>query len=138
MLVPLMHSACERGRQRVTAIAWVSKILSLPISVGGENWAAVASLVETCKLEAWIRGVEVAWIWSALYNGHIVNYRRIIHSLRCKPMALLNLVYRDALLFPRPAYRLAWEKLLAPGDPPSRCDPSRPPGGPEPRRPGSL
>ena len=29
---------------------------------------------------------------------------------------LLNLVYRDAL-FPRPAYRLAWERLLADGDP---------------------
>src|ERR1700709_1967173 len=43
-----------------------------------------------------------------------------IHSLRRKPMALLNLVYRDAL-FPRPAYRLAWEKLLADGDPRSAC-----------------
>ena len=31
-------------------------------------------------------------------------------------LALLNLVYRDAL-FPRPAHRLAWEKLLADGDP---------------------
>ena len=30
-------------------------------------------------------------------------------------MALLNLVYRDAL-FPRPAYRAAWERLLAAGD----------------------
>ena len=35
-------------------------------------------------------------------------------------MALLNLVYRDAL-FPRAAYRLAWEKLLADGDPRSAC-----------------
>jgi hypothetical protein len=33
---------------------------------------------------------------------------------------LLNLVYRDAL-FPRPAYRLAWEKLLAVGDPRRAC-----------------
>ena len=31
----------------------------------------------------------------------VVDYRHIIHSLRRKPMALLNLVYRDAL-FPRP------------------------------------
>ena len=45
-------------------------------------------------------------------HGHVVDYRHVIHSLRRKPMALLNLVYRDAL-FPRPAYRLAWEKLLA-------------------------
>jgi hypothetical protein len=35
-------------------------------------------------------------------------------------MALLNLVYRDAL-FPRAAYRLAWEKLLADGDPRRAC-----------------
>jgi hypothetical protein len=35
-------------------------------------------------------------------------------------MALLNLVYRDAL-FPRPAYRLAWEKLLADCDPRTAC-----------------
>jgi hypothetical protein len=53
-------------------------------------------------------------------HGHVVDYRHVIHSLRRKPMALLNLVYRDAL-FPRPAYRLAWEKLLAGGDPHSAC-----------------
>jgi hypothetical protein len=41
-------------------------------------------------------------------------------GLRRKPMALLNLVYRDAL-FPRAAYRLAWEKLLADGDPRRAC-----------------
>ncbi|MCB8883944.1 IS21 family transposase [Acidisoma cellulosilytica] len=48
-------------------------------------------------------------------RGHVVDYRHVIHSLRRKPMALLNLVYRDAL-FPRPAYRLAWERLIAVGD----------------------
>ena len=53
-------------------------------------------------------------------HGHVVDYRHVIHSLRCKPMALLNLVYRDAL-FPRPAYRLAWERLLATGDPRTAC-----------------
>src|ERR1700759_3585087 len=53
-------------------------------------------------------------------HGHVVDYRHIIHSLRRKPMALLNLVYRDAL-FPRPAYRLAWEKLLAECDPRTAC-----------------
>ena len=50
----------------------------------------------------------------------MVDYRHVIHSLRHKPMALLNLVYRDAL-FPRPAYRLAWERLLAAGDPRAAC-----------------
>jgi hypothetical protein len=53
-------------------------------------------------------------------HGHVVDYRHVIHSLRCKPMALLNLTYRDAL-FPRPAYRLAWEKLLAAGNPRAAC-----------------
>jgi len=44
-------------------------------------------------------------------HGHIVDYRHVIHSLRRKPMALLNLVYRDQL-FPRRAYQRAFEALL--------------------------
>lgn len=44
-------------------------------------------------------------------HGHIVNYRHVIHSLRKKPMALLNLVYRDQL-FPRQAYRQTFDALL--------------------------
>ena len=39
------------------------------------------------------------------------NYRHVIHSLKRKPMALLNLVYRDAL-FPRDAYRRCFEAAL--------------------------
>jgi hypothetical protein len=50
----------------------------------------------------------------------VVDYRHIIHSLRCKPMALLHLVYRDAL-FPRPAYRAAWERLIDAGDARAAC-----------------
>jgi hypothetical protein len=50
----------------------------------------------------------------------VVDYRHVIHSLRRKPMALLNLVYRDAL-FPRPAYRTAWERLLTAGDARAAC-----------------
>jgi hypothetical protein len=45
-------------------------------------------------------------------RAHVVDYRHIIHALRRKPMALLNLVYRDQL-FPRRAYVRAFEKLLA-------------------------
>jgi Mu transposase, C-terminal domain len=45
-------------------------------------------------------------------HGHVVDYRHVIHALRQKPMALLNLVYRDQL-FPRRAYRRAFEELLA-------------------------
>jgi hypothetical protein len=45
-------------------------------------------------------------------RGHVVDYRHIIHALRRKPMALLNLVYREQL-FPREAYRHAWDSLVA-------------------------
>jgi len=48
-------------------------------------------------------------------GGHVVDYRHVIHALRRKPMALLNLVYRDQL-FPRPAYARAFEALR------ERCD----------------
>jgi len=40
----------------------------------------------------------------------VVDYRHVIHSLRRKPMALLNLVYRDRL-FPREAYRRTFDAL---------------------------
>lgn len=45
-------------------------------------------------------------------GGHVVDYRHVIHALRKKPMALLNLVYRDQL-FPHQAYARAFEALLA-------------------------
>jgi hypothetical protein len=48
---------------------------------------------------------------SSSQHGHVVDYRHVIHSLRRKPMALLNLVYRDQL-FPRPAYQRTFEHLL--------------------------
>jgi hypothetical protein len=48
-------------------------------------------------------------------RGHVIDYRHIIHSLRRKPGALLNLVYRDQL-FPRTAYRRAWDRLIVLGD----------------------
>ena len=44
-------------------------------------------------------------------NGHVVDYRHVIHSLRRKPMALLNLVYRPQL-FPHDAYRQTFERLF--------------------------
>ncbi len=44
-------------------------------------------------------------------NGHVIDYRHVIHSLRRKPMALRNLVYRDSL-FPRQAYRRAFDALV--------------------------
>jgi hypothetical protein len=53
-------------------------------------------------------------------SGYIVDYRHVIHALRRKPMALLNLVYRD-LLFPRTAYGRAWEALIAAQPPRTAC-----------------
>jgi hypothetical protein len=53
-------------------------------------------------------------------HGHVVDYRHVIHALRRKPMALLNLVYRDQL-FPRQAYARAFEALLAAGDERRAC-----------------
>ncbi len=44
-------------------------------------------------------------------HAHVVDYRHVIHALRHKPMALLNLVYRNQL-FPRDAYRLTFDRLL--------------------------
>ena len=44
-------------------------------------------------------------------HGHVIDYRHVIHALRRKPLALLNLVYRDQL-FPREAYRRGFERLL--------------------------
>jgi hypothetical protein len=45
-------------------------------------------------------------------HGHVVDYHHVIHALRKKPMALLNLVYRDQL-FPRRAYARAFDVLLS-------------------------
>ncbi len=53
-------------------------------------------------------------------HGHVVDYRHVIHSLRRKPMALLNLVYRDQL-FPREAYRLTFEHLREVGSDKVAC-----------------
>jgi hypothetical protein len=53
-------------------------------------------------------------------HGYVVDYRHVIHSLRRKPMALLNLVYRDHL-FPRRAYARTFEALLAAGNERRAC-----------------
>ena len=45
-------------------------------------------------------------------RGHVVDYRHVIHALRRKAMALLNLVCREQL-FPCRAYQRAFEALLA-------------------------
>jgi hypothetical protein len=69
------------------------------------------------RLECFLGGTPLmtlrrGWPHSNSKHGHVVDYRHVIHSLRRKPMALLNLVYREQL-FPRRAYRRAFEALLA-------------------------
>jgi len=53
-------------------------------------------------------------------HGHVIDYHHVIHALRKKPMALLNLVYREQL-FPRRAYVRAFEALLAKGNEKQAC-----------------
>lgn len=69
------------------------------------------------RLEAFLGGTLVATLsrGRCLANGgrgHVVDYHHVIHALRRKPMALLNLVYRDQL-FPRQAFARTFEALLA-------------------------
>lgn len=45
-------------------------------------------------------------------HAHVVDYRHVIHALKRKPGALLNLVYRDQL-FPRQAYARLFDALIA-------------------------
>ena len=53
-------------------------------------------------------------------HGHVIDYRHVIHALRRKPMALMNLVYRDQL-FPREAYRLTFDRLCEQLSPRAAC-----------------
>jgi hypothetical protein len=53
-------------------------------------------------------------------GGHVVDYRHVIGSLRKKPMALANLVYRDQL-FPRAAYRRVFDVLQERDDVRAAC-----------------
>ncbi len=53
-------------------------------------------------------------------TGQVVDYRHVIHALRRKPGALLNLIYRDQL-FPRAEFRQAWEALIVARAPREAC-----------------
>src|SRR5690554_2895103 len=69
------------------------------------------------RLEVFIGGSPLLTLprGRAQANGkheQVVSYHHVIHALRKKPMALLNLVYRDKL-FPRPAFRRTYEALCA-------------------------
>jgi hypothetical protein len=77
------------------------------------------------RLECFLGSTPVACLRrgrpvSETRGGHVVDYRHVIHALRRKPMALANLVYRDQL-FPRAAYKRAFEALQERGDLRSAC-----------------
>ena len=67
-------------------------------------------------------------------RGQVVDYRHVIHALRRKPMALLNLVFRDAL-FPRQAYRRTLRRCCAQAEHAPGLPDDRRPAGARPRRP---
>lgn len=60
------------------------------------------------------------WPVSESQGAHVVDYRHVIHALRRKPMALVNLVYRDRLI-PRAAYKRLFETLREHGDDRRAC-----------------
>ncbi len=72
------------------------------------------------RIEAFLGGALVVTLprgrapskQAARTTTHVVDYRHVIGSLRAKPGALAGLTYRDAL-WPRPAYRRAWDALSA-------------------------
>ena len=64
--------------------------------------------------------VERGRVGAGRKHGHVVDYRHVIKTLRRKPMALMNLVYRDEL-FPRDAYRHSFEWLCEHGSMKSAC-----------------
>ena len=77
------------------------------------------------RLECFLGATPVATLRrgrpvSDLRGGHVVDYRHVIHALRRKPMALANLVYRDQL-FPRAAYKRAFDALQENGDDRRAC-----------------
>jgi hypothetical protein len=77
------------------------------------------------RLECFLGATPVATLQrgqpvSESQGGHVVDYRHVIHALRRKPMALANLVYRDQI-FPRAAYRRAFEILRERGDERHAC-----------------
>ena len=69
------------------------------------------------RLVCFLGSTEVATLRRGRSPDHnkraqVVDYRHVIHAMRRRPMALLNLVDRDQL-FPRCAYARAFEALLA-------------------------
>ena len=77
------------------------------------------------RLECFLGATPVATLRrgrpiSDIRGGHVVDYRHVIHALRRKPMALTNLIYRDQL-FPRIAYKRAFDALREHGDDKRAC-----------------
>ena len=68
----------------------------------GWNASSAARWCRPCDVGAASTAIAAAMWWTIAISSH---------ALRRKPMALLNLVYREQL-FPREAYRHAWDALI--------------------------
>jgi hypothetical protein len=66
------------------------------------------------ELVGYLGGAEVVRLarWHGSGRGHVVDYRHVLASLKVKPGALPSLRYRDSL-WPRPAYRRAYDALIS-------------------------
>ncbi len=67
--------------------------------------------LELCPGSTWQPALPRKRKGSSAKAVHVVDCRHVIHSLKTRPMALMNLVYRDEL-FPREAYRRCFETAL--------------------------
>lgn len=68
------------------------------------------------RIEVFLGGTHLTTLprgrgYGADRQGHVVDYRHVIHSLKVKPGALPGLVYRDQL-FPRVAYRRLYDAAM--------------------------
>ena len=110
-------AGCEEARVIVTSsggFALRKVFYTVPSRLIG-HWLTVRLYDD--RLVCFLGSTEVVTLRRGRSPDHskraqVVDYRHVIHALRRKPMALLNLVYRDQL-FPRMAYARAFEALLA-------------------------
>ena len=119
-LPPALPSTWEEASVRVTSSSGFSfrhAFYTVPSRLIGHR---LHLRVHDDRIEAYLGAVHMLTLprgrapskRASRTTTHIVDYRHIIGSLRAKPGALAGLTYRDAL-WPRTAYRRAWEALIA-------------------------
>lgn len=113
----LIHYRFEHGHAQVPALRKRFRAVHERVECGQQPVSGIGNAIQ--------RGLSVQKVQehhtpAQRFKGHVVHYRHVIHSLRRKPMALRNLVYRESL-FPRQAYRLAFDSLLKARSEPAAC-----------------